>query len=167
MIKELATALEPWKTLFDDSAWLSTGTTTLHILATMIGGGLAIAADRSTLRVSANVEDRNRLLTELESVHRPVIVAIVVLFITGVGLAAADVETFLPSPYFWVKISLVTLLLVNGGVLALTERSLLRGGIASGDARSDGLWSRLRLTSVLSIVLWCATLIAGTLLVNA
>jgi len=41
--------------------------------------------------------------------------------VTGVLLAAADVETFLPSVIFWVKLGLVALLVINGGVLTLTE----------------------------------------------
>jgi hypothetical protein len=90
------------------------------------------------------------------------------LFASGVLLAAADLETFATSPVFWVKLGLVALLLVNGFVLERTE-SRLRGLSAREvvpAGRVESSWRRLRKSAVLSFVLWTATLVAGTLLVN-
>ncbi len=82
-----------------------------------------------------------------------------VLFVSGVLLGAADVETFLPSPYFWVKFSLVALLLINGSVLVLTERRLERG-------LTEADWTRLRTSARASIGLWTATAVVGIVLSN-
>src|SRR6202000_2140743 len=97
----------------------------LHIMALVIGGGLAIAADRLTLRVSPGDSVARRLqLREVRSVHGIVLVHVILLFVTGVLLAAADVETFLTSWIFWLKIALVALLVVNGAALTRIETKL-------------------------------------------
>src|SRR5215218_8388271 len=102
----------PWESLFGDSVFVATAVTAMHVLALLIGGGLAIAADRTTLRVLRHpVEDRAAQLAELHATHRPVLIALVLLFVSGVLLAAADLQTFLGSPVFWVKLGLVALLL--------------------------------------------------------
>ena len=46
------------------------------------------------------------------------------MLLSGLGMATADVETFAKSPAFVVKLSLVTLLVVNGIVLTRTERAI-------------------------------------------
>ena len=166
MIHELAKALEPWKSAFSDSKVIAGSVTGVHILALLFGGGLAIGADRTTLRLATTDEsERNRLLADLHDVHRPVLIALSFLFVTGVLLASADVETFLPSPVFWVKLSLIALLLGNGGVLTLTENALRAQPAVAPDQRAK-LWSRLRMSSMCSIALWTATAIAGITLVN-
>src|SRR5689334_18722953 len=50
VIQEIAQLLRPWKDLYDDSVVLSTSVTTAHVLSLVVGGGFAIAADRTTLR---------------------------------------------------------------------------------------------------------------------
>lgn len=161
----LIDALAPWKDLYGNSAAVSTSVTTVHVVALLFGGGFALAADRSTLRaLRGGGDDRHRQLGELHAVHRPVLIALTLLFISGVLLAAADLETFLGSPIFWIKLSLVALLLVNGAVLARTEARLLGDG-APTDA-SAPLWRRLRTSTFASIALWTLTTIAGTALVG-
>jgi hypothetical protein len=124
-VHEVANFFLPWNTVYADSTALSTGVTATHILALLIGGGLALAADRSTLRMLARPEaERRRHLEELRAVHRPVLIALAVLFLSGLAMAAADVETFATSWYFWIKMALVTLLLANGYYLLRTERRL-------------------------------------------
>lgn len=133
----------------------------------LVGGGLAIAADRATLRISHEEPGRREHhLGELNAIHRPVLIALAVLFLSGLAMVAADVVTFVTSPILWVKLGLVALLVVNGVVLERTERALRR---ASGEAADSqpGLWSRLRTGAIFSIALWIATLIVGTILVSA
>lgn len=161
----LIDALAPWKTLYGDSAVVSTSVTTVHIVSLLFGGGFALAADRSTLRaLRGGGDDRRRQLGELHAVHRPVLIALTLLFISGVMLAAADLETFLGSPAFWIKLALVTLLLANGAVLARTEARLLGDG-APTEANAP-LWRRLRASTFASIALWTLTTIAGSALVG-
>ena len=55
-------------------------------------------------------------------------------------MLAADLETFLYSRVFWIKMGLIALLLVNGAVLTSAERRASRG---DADA-----WGRLRITAI-------------------
>lgn len=169
VLQQLVTAFEPWKAAYSNSKVIPAAVTSVHLVALLFGGGLAVAADRATLRVGRRgAADRATQLAELRAVHKPVLVALVALFASGVLLAAADLETFAASPVFWAKLGLVALLLANGFVLERTE-SRLRGLSAREvvpTARVQSLWRRLRKSAVLSLVLWTATLVAGTLLVN-
>ena len=174
VLHAIAQVLEPWKTAYSDSSTLSSIVTSVHLGALMFGGGLAVAADRATLRLGrGDVEARARQLGELHATHGPVLWALALLFASGVALAAADIEAFAASPAFWVKLGLVALLLANGAVLARTERALRRryAGVPDPAARdevaSERLWRRLRRTAALSMLLWTATLVAGAVLVNA
>ncbi len=157
----------PWQTLYSDSVLLSTVVTALHLIGMLIGGGLAIAADRATLRISEEAPgQREWHLGELNAIHRLVLLAMSLLFLTGLMMIAADVKTFVTSPVLWVKLSLVALLVVNGVVLERTETALRRTS-GSAVASPEKLWSRLRVSAVCSIALWIATLVAGVFLVNA
>ena len=151
----------PWQDLYSDSTVISTSVTALHLIGMLVGGGLAIAADRVTLRVADEEPgQRERHLGELSAIHRPVLLALGLLFITGLMMVASDISTFLTSPVLWVKLALVALLVFNGVVLERNETLLRR---SSG----EGSWSRLRFSARCSIALWIATLIAGTVLVSA
>ena len=175
-IKALEDVLSPWASAYSDSNVLSTTVTALHLAGMLVGGGLAIAADRATLRISQEKPgERERHLGELKAVHRPVLIALAVLFVTGVGMVASDINTFLTSPVLWVKIGLVALLVINGVVLERTEASLRRNGShsreddlpANSAAGPSDRWGRLRLAAIASIALWLATLVAGTVLNSA
>jgi hypothetical protein len=167
VVATLAHAFEPWKSLYSNSKPVATAVTSLHLLGLLIGGGLAVAADRSTLRTGADPADRGRLLRELHATHRPILIALAVVFLTGVALATADFDTFASSPAFGVKLLLVALLLANGAVLTRTEAALRSASAEHSADRDARLWRRLRLTSWLSLSLWAATVVAGTVLVNA
>jgi uncharacterized membrane protein len=161
VLHTLVHVLAPWQAAYSDSKLVSSSITIAHLAALFFGGGFAIAADRSTLRSHTPI-DRASQLRELRAVHRPVLIALAVLFVTGVLIAAADLETYVASPVFWVKLGLVALLLVNGAVLTRTEARL-----RADPERRGALWRRLRLSAIASLTLWTATLIAGALLVNA
>src|SRR4029077_3156079 len=104
----IARPFESWNSLYSHSKAISGTVTTLHVGSMFLGGGLAVAADRMTLRVAPNLsEQRRQQLAEVSDVHRSVIFALIVMFITGIAMALADVENFFPSPVFWIKILLV------------------------------------------------------------
>jgi hypothetical protein len=156
-----AQVFAPWQKVYGDSTVISTSVTTIHILSLVFGAGLALAADRATLKQTRRSEvDADRLLNDIGSTHRPVLVALVFMFASGAALAAADIKTFADSPIFWLKLGLVALLLLNGFVLERTESSLRK-------MNTSKMWRRLRISATLSIVLWTATIVAGTALVNA
>jgi hypothetical protein len=136
---------------------------TVHIISMLFAAGLAIAADRTTLRaLRAGADVRRAHLEELAAVHRPVLIFLTLLFASGVLLFASDVETFATSPLFWGKMALIALLLVNGMVLQRTETGLR--GVGTED--SAPLWRRLRTSSYASLTLWSATAVIGVVLAN-
>jgi hypothetical protein len=155
----------PWGALFAHSKWISGAVTGAHIMALVIGGGLAIAADRLTLRASDAVARRAQL-REVRSVHRLVLVGVLLLFVSGILLAAADTETFLKSPVFWTKLVFATALVVNGALLTRAERRLSARAEVDERAIEDGSWARVRLLAASSILLWTATAVVGIVLSN-
>jgi len=173
IVTTLAGWFAPWQSLYADSRLIETTVTGAHILATVVGGGVAIAADRDTLRtLRAESALGHQALDELHATHRPVLIGLAVLFISGIALAAADVKTFAHSTIFLIKLILVLLLCLNGLFLARTEH-LLRRRVFAEPAWAESaeptprLWIRLRAASWLSIALWSTTVIVGTALLNA
>jgi hypothetical protein len=121
-----------------------------------------VATDRATLRaLRLAAAERGRHLDDLAGVHRAVVGGIALSLITGLLLFAADVELFFGSWIFWIKMSMIALLLANGYVMTRAERSLR----ASADDDSPA-WSRLRRAAVTSTVLWYTITLAGVTLVN-
>src|SRR2546430_3874382 len=99
VVHYLARILAPWQSTFSSSNALSTSVTTVHMLALFFGGGLAVAADHSTIRLyRADAADRIKQLRALHAVHWPVLVQMSILFASGAELVDADVESFTSSP---------------------------------------------------------------------
>jgi hypothetical protein len=172
LIATLAHWFAPWQSLYADSKVLETTVTSAHIVATLVGGGIAVAADRDTLRTERTEAGMGpQALDELHATHRPVMIGLAVLFLSGAALAAADIATFAKSPVLLIKLGFVTLLCINGTFLARTEH-LLRRRVFAEIARPASpdttpvLWRRLRAASWLSITLWICTAVAGTALLN-
>ena len=166
VVHTLAHFFAPWQSLYGDSKSVAAVVNAVHLTGLLFGGGLAVAADRTTLRaLKGERTDRVRALAELGAVHRPVLLALAVLFVSGVALAGADVETFAASPIFWLKLGVVALLLLNGAVLARTEHELRR--MEPEEPGRARLWRRLRVATYLSVGLWTGTVVIGTVLVNA
>ncbi len=166
IVQTLTHLFAPWQSLYGDSKAVAAVVNAVHLIGLLFGGGLAVAADRTTLRaLKGERTDRVRALEELGAVHRPVLLALGVLFVSGVALAGADVETFAASPIFWLKLGVVALLLLNGAVLARTEHELRH--LPTGEPGRARLWRRLRVATYLSVGLWTGTVVIGTVLVNA
>ena len=165
-VDQIAEWCKPWNHLFSHSKVIAGSVTGAHILALMFGGGFAIGADRLTLRVDpSDASAVAAQLRDVRDVHAPVIWALVVLIGTGIALALSDVETFLPSVYFWIKLTLVTALLVNGAILRATERRLAASSARDVPVTST-TWSRMRVLAWSSVLLWTATAVAGIVLSN-
>ena len=163
----LVRLVEPWAARYGDSAVLATLVTFLHLAGILVGGGLAITTDRAILhglRAGTGAlgnDARGHLLADLARSHRTVITALAVVFVTGALLAAADLETYLASPVYWVKMALVALLLGNGALLGRAERSLHAAG-----GWDESTAAAMRRSAHVSRALWLATLLAGVALVN-
>ena len=97
----------------------------LHIGGLLLAGGLAIAADRSTMRaLRLPVSERALSMLELAAVRRWVLTGLTVIVVSGLALLTADIETFFGSWIFWTKMGLVILLLTNGFMMTRIERML-------------------------------------------
>ncbi|MFL5617864.1 MAG: hypothetical protein ACJ79A_05640 [Gemmatimonadaceae bacterium] len=157
----LARLAEPWNALYSDSKAVSSTVVFLHLVPLLLAGGAAITADRATLRAArGSAEDRVRQLRDLARVHVVVLGGLALSFASGVLLFLSDVDEFLGSPVFWVKLGFVGLLLLNGFMMTRTEKALGSGG------NETVLWGRLRTISVLSLILWTATTLVGVVLTN-
>lgn len=163
MVPEVLTRLvAPWAHFYSDSKPAATIVTFLHIAPIVAGGGIAIALDRATLRL--NVDDapaRERHLAELGSVHRIVLSALALSLLSGLAMLAADLDTFLGSWVFWLKMALIAVLLANGARMTRLERLLAGPAAAAPDQ-----WRRLRGIAITSLVLWLVITLAGVVLTN-
>ena len=147
--------LARWAHLYGHTP-VSATVTYLHLVGILVGGGLAVAADRASLRLSPATPDWSAELARLASVHRWVVAGLALIFASGLLMMFAELGSFATSVVFWTKMGLIALLLGNGYIRMRAETALLQG-LAAG-------WSRFRRTSVASLVLWLAILLAGTLL---
>lgn len=152
----------PWAKFYGHSRLTSTLVEFLHIAPLIVAGGLAIALDRSTLRLDHDAPGaRERHLAELGTVHRAVLAGLAITFLSGLALLASDLETFWGSWIFWLKMALVVALLANGGMMTRVERALRTN---EGDA--DAGWRRLRNVAIVSVTLWLTITLAGVALTN-
>jgi uncharacterized membrane protein len=160
IVSQLATAVAPWANFYNGSPVAQTVVTFGHFGGMMTAGGLALATDRGTLRsMKGEAWEHRRHLRELTAIHPLIIGALAITSLSGLLMFAADVEALIVSPMFWVKMTLVFLLLANGWVMLQAERQLER--VHPSDA---GGWRRLRRASLVSLGLWFAVVLAGSIL---
>lgn len=160
MLGPLDPVVAQWASLFSNHAALRTAVVFAHVGGLVGAGGCAIAADRATLLATARHEaERRHQVEALAGTHRVVILGLAFIMVSGLLLFAADVQTFLYSRIFWIKMALILSLLVNGMALQSAERRASRD---IGDA-----WGRLRATAITSLALWFLIAFAGVALTNA
>jgi len=156
----LTPAIESWSDFYGHHQVVSVAVRFLHLAGLMVGGGTALAADRQVLAAARSAPtERSTVMATLGGSHRVVVPGLAVVVLTGLLMALADTETFLPSRLFWSKMGLVGLLVLNGLGLLAAERA------ASGGRPKAWRW--LSLTAAASLFLWLATLLAGVWLTVA
>src|SRR6266699_4036782 len=148
--------LARWAHLYGHTP-VSATVTYLHLVGILVGGGVAVAADRASLRLSPDtLPDWRTELDRLAAVHRWVVGGLALIFASGLLMALAQVANFGTSVVFWAKMGLVALLIGNGYARLRSEIALRQGSLAA--------WRWFRRTSSASLVLWFLVLLAGTLL---
>src|SRR3954466_12127392 len=111
----LVSMLQPWNEFYAHSKLAETIVVFLHIGGILLAGGLAVAADRGSLRaMKIAAGERHHYTRELASVHRWVLAGLTLVIISGLALLASDIETFFGSWIYWIKMALFVLLLING-----------------------------------------------------
>jgi hypothetical protein len=166
VVESLANVFAPWQSMYADNSGISVTITAIHIVALLIGGGLALATDRSTLRVLRRTAPERALhAAEIRDVHRPVLLSLLALAASGLLMATADIEEFLANPVFWVKMGSIALLLANGYMLQKRENAVLENRTDSY-ATADSLWKKIGFHSRVSMGLWIFITIAGVVLVG-
>jgi uncharacterized membrane protein len=151
--------LVDWGSFFANHSLVRTIVSFAHVGGLVAAGGAAVAIDRELLAVM-RLDDvaRQRLLRTLHSTHRLVVAGLVFVTISGILLFAADVDTYLYSRVFWIKMALLALLTVNGLVLVAAKRRAEEGRAAA--------WSTLRATAIASMALWFLVTLGGAALPN-
>lgn len=151
--------IKTWSGWYSDSKVLAAGVTALHLGGMLLGGGFAIATDRTILRALKRPLPLEPQLAELASIHRPVMIGLGVTFGSGLLMLVADLEHFLTAPVFWVKMGVLVLLIGNGWRLRQTARCLETG--PTDPIRWRG---RLRSAVIASLALWFLALGLGAAL---
>jgi hypothetical protein len=155
-VREIADA---WASLYSNSAALRSGVSFAHLGGLVASAGPAIAADRVLLR--ALRRGHNAVTAELKAMrttHILVVSGLAAVTVSGILLMLADLDAYLQSTAFWVKMALIVALTLNGLVLVRADRLVARGPRGA---------STLRAASIISLVLWFATTLAGAVLPNA
>lgn len=153
MLIDVPAPLQAYGAWFSDTPGVPTATTVVHLVAMLWSGGLAIAADRAMLRARADdAGARTAVVREVEGTHRAVIAGLAAVALSGVAMTLSELETFLASPAFWVKMGLVAVLLGNGVAMRRVE------GRAVGDVRA---FARLRRHGLVSLACWLLLVVAG------
>lgn len=163
IVETLAAAVKPWNELYSHSKVVSASVTYAHLGSLLVGGGFAIASDRTALRVrTADIEERRRVLRDFAGIHKPVVTALAIIVVSGLAMMLADVETFLVSPVYWTKMALFVLLLSNGYLVMRTEHSL-----TTNPSPANSLWGRFTMGAIASLILWLTTTLIGVILMSA
>ena len=145
---------QSWGSFYANHAVVRTLVAFVHVGALIAGGGLAVAADRAMLTTVVDDDwSRRALLETLQGTHRLVIASLAFITLSGLLLFASDFETFLYSRFFWIKMALVALLIINGLALWRAERRALGG--------DHSAWGMLRFTAIASVTLWFLTTLGG------
>lgn len=162
LVQQLVEAVSPWAEFYNASPVAQSVVSFGHFAGILTAGGFAIAADRATiLTPPGDPQARTRHLRELSQVHPIVLGGLLVTALSGLLLLAADLEALVAVPAFWIKMGLIALLLGNGALMVRSGRELeLRGGDDAAE------WRRLRRAAVVSLVLWFAVVLAGSILPN-
>ncbi len=165
---------QPWADVFADHHVVSTSVIAAHIVSMFVAGGMAIGADRAILRSKPGTADAVRaVVADLSTTHSVVIGGLASTVLTGAALLASDVGTFAVSRVFWIKMSAVVLLLLNGLRMQRAEKRVM-GSLAGVPIRTTEMqvpfpkkeWGGIRSAAGTSLVMWLVIVVLGVVLTN-
>lgn len=160
VVDTLAELARPWAETYRAHDVLQFGIHAAHLGGITFAGGTALAADRMALRLGRRPPaQRQAFLAHLQTRHARVLTALSVVAASGLLLLGAHVPTLLPSPVYWLKMTLLATLLWNGSRLRATGRRLHRDFDPSPDA-----WAPLATYAGRSVALWFAIALMGVIL---
>ena len=149
-----------WAHLYSDHKAVSETVNFVHFGGVLLAGGLAVAADRATLRLARadDIETNTGswALKVFAGVPRLVLTGLAFVVASGLLLTFAVLDTYLSSVVFWSKMALVATLLANGWIRLRAENAVRQG--------NEGAWPAYRRTSVASLILWFTLVLLGTVL---
>jgi len=146
----LAIGETPFSLWLQTNFWAIPIIQVIHILSIAAGFGAVLMV---TLRLFERA-GTDRTIAETERRYiRWIWGALVFLVMSGLLLIIAEPIRELINPIFWIKVGLiVTVIVVSLAFHGRVMRRLATGGAVTG-------W--IKLSSVLIIILWCATMLAG------
>jgi hypothetical protein len=152
--------VDTWASFYASSPAARSALTFAHVGALVVGGGSAIAADLGTLNALRRDAPTLRAeLARLHATHRIVTTGLALVVSSGVLLMLADLDAYVASTAFWIKMSLFSALVLNGALIVSMTTA------ARDDTPRDR--ARLRLAALASLALWLATTLLGTVVPNA
>ncbi len=172
--------LARWAELYRSSVAVQAIALYGHLTAVVLAAAFALGADQKIVRARRGPQIRRvRALRDWRRAHRFVLAGLALGVLAGLGLLLSNVPRFLPSWIFWLKMTLLAVLVANGRVLKRDVVSLW--ATAAPDHRGeapppdivdaapilDDAWDRLAHAALRSAWLWAATLLAGVLLTTA
>ncbi|MEO8480887.1 MAG: hypothetical protein ABI634_01685 [Acidobacteriota bacterium] len=147
-----------WASVYSNSAATRTAIGFAHVGGLVVSGGTALSADRAVLRASkAGQAIRERQAAEFAITHRVVVATLAIVVASGALLMLSDLDTYLVSKTFWIKMAAIAVLSVNGVVMVAIGRRIERG--------HDG-WMALRAAAITSMTFWLLTTLLGSALPN-
>ncbi len=150
-----------------------------HILAILYAARYALRGDRAALRLTRPdgrfERTRVRDLRQITGAHVHVITGLGFALLTGVAQLLAQLHYLPQSPIFWIKMTMIALLLANGRVIQVAggrAAAVIKVADAPGSAAGavgDGAGGPaalrgLRTAALRSIALWCTLVVLGLLL---
>ena len=148
-----------WGSFYSNHAALRTIIAFAHVGGLVAAGGASFVADREILSAfRRRAQDGSTGLRTVHTAHGVILAGLAVVIVSGVLLFAADLDAYLTSRLFWIKMALVVALMINGAILTRAEHR------ASNNL--DDSWETLKWTAIASLCLWFLTTFIGTALPN-
>lgn len=169
-LEQITAFVQPFADFYSGSKAMSATTTAIHIGGLLGGGGLAIATDRAVLRtLQTDGAAQRSVLVDLSGTHKLVVMALAAIVLSGMAFLLADVKTFAVSKVYWIKMTMVALLLLNGLRLWKIESRLKAAAVLGNEMQPlpDTDWGALRQSATVSLLFWFTIMVLGVVLANS